>query len=60
MSTGEIERQWSSHLGEGLDDRLAADYAPAYSSLPKRRVKNVSEHKSLSNASDAICSRKVS
>jgi uncharacterized protein (UPF0332 family) len=26
ISTGEIERQWSSHLGEGLDDRLAADY----------------------------------
>jgi uncharacterized protein (UPF0332 family) len=26
ISTGAIERQWSSHLGEGLDDRLAADY----------------------------------
>jgi len=26
ISTGEIEREWSSHLGEGLDDRLAADY----------------------------------
>ena len=26
IRTGEIEREWSSHLGEGLDDRLAADY----------------------------------
>jgi hypothetical protein len=26
INTGEIERQWSSHLGEGLDDRLVADY----------------------------------
>jgi uncharacterized protein (UPF0332 family) len=23
---GEIEREWASHLGEMLDDRLAADY----------------------------------
>ena len=26
INTGEIERVWASHLGEGLDDRLAADY----------------------------------
>jgi hypothetical protein len=26
IRTGEIERAWSSHLGEGLDDRLAAVY----------------------------------
>ena len=26
IRTGDIERQWSSHLGESLDDRLAADY----------------------------------
>jgi hypothetical protein len=26
ITTGEIERQWSSHLGESFDDRLAADY----------------------------------
>lgn len=26
INTGEIERQWSSHLGESFDDRLAADY----------------------------------
>jgi len=26
ISTGEIEREWASYLGEGLDDRLAADY----------------------------------
>ena len=26
ITTGEIERQWSSHLGEGFDDHLAADY----------------------------------
>ena len=26
IRTGEIEREWSSHLGESLDDRLAADY----------------------------------
>jgi uncharacterized protein (UPF0332 family) len=26
IRTGEIEREWSSHLGEGLDDCLAADY----------------------------------
>jgi uncharacterized protein (UPF0332 family) len=26
IRTGEIEREWSSYLGEGLDDRLAADY----------------------------------
>jgi hypothetical protein len=26
IMTGEIERQWSSHFGEGFDDRLAADY----------------------------------
>lgn len=24
--TGEIERDWSAHLSEGVDDRLAADY----------------------------------
>jgi uncharacterized protein (UPF0332 family) len=26
IRTGEIERAWASHLGEILDDRLAADY----------------------------------
>jgi uncharacterized protein (UPF0332 family) len=26
VRTGEIERAWASHLGEILDDRLAADY----------------------------------
>jgi uncharacterized protein (UPF0332 family) len=26
IRTGEIERTWASHLGEILDDRLAADY----------------------------------
>lgn len=26
IRTGEIEREWASHLGEILDDRLAADY----------------------------------
>ncbi|MBI2191409.1 MAG: HEPN domain-containing protein [Planctomycetes bacterium] len=26
VRTGEIEREWSAYLAEGLDDRLAADY----------------------------------
>ena len=26
IQTGEIESEWASHLGEILDDRLAADY----------------------------------
>lgn len=26
IRSGDIEREWSSHLVEGLDDRLAADY----------------------------------
>lgn len=26
VRTGEIERRWASDLGEGLDDRLTADY----------------------------------
>ena len=26
IRTGEIESEWSAHLSEGLDDRLAADY----------------------------------
>ena len=26
IRTGEIEKEWASHLGEILDDRLAADY----------------------------------
>ena len=26
INTGEIERVWASHLGEELDNRLAADY----------------------------------
>ena len=29
INTGEIDRQWSSHLGEGLDDRLMAAYDTA-------------------------------
>jgi uncharacterized protein (UPF0332 family) len=28
IRTGEIERDWAAHLGESLDDRLAADYDP--------------------------------
>lgn len=26
IRAGEIEQEWSAHLAEGLDDRLAADY----------------------------------
>lgn len=28
VRTGEIEKEWAKHLGQSLDDRLAADYDP--------------------------------
>lgn len=28
IRSGEIEPEWASHLGQSLDDRLAADYNP--------------------------------
>ena len=28
IRTGKIEREWATHLGESLGDRLAADYDP--------------------------------
>jgi uncharacterized protein (UPF0332 family) len=28
VRTGEIEKEWAKHLGQSLDERLAADYDP--------------------------------
>lgn len=39
IKTGEVEKEWAVHLGESLDDRLAADYDPevAFSQKDARR-----------------------